>query len=298
MKKIAPKALFLLLIVALYFASDLYEKGLLLNQALPVPLLGWLFWALVAVAVIDLVVKPAAEFASLVRPRASGSDTLRADAERIHAQLEKARTENELYFAIGRELNKASPDADALRACISEYYGGIDGECTTIIKNYSWKTAMCVVFSRNTIVDAALMFFSQVKMAIALMKQHGRTPSPVFNVLCFFWIASNSALNGIFNQANAENVGELLGTFLAKQGMEDATMTKALSKLGSFAVEAMTAATTVYITGWIINMKLKGQQSELSAAELFKMRASARKALLADLNGSVREQLAPHAELI
>ena len=140
-------------------------------------------------------------------------------------------------------------------------YGGLDDKAKKTIMSYSWKVALCVVFSRNPMVDAVLMFFAQYWMALKLMMQYVYKPSPMFNVMCFFWIATNSVMNGIFSQATADNVGEIMGEYLSNSFLEDGLATKMLSKLGSSAVEAITAATTVYVTGWIVNRKLKGERS-------------------------------------
>lgn len=288
MKSIATKVFFLLLIVALYFLSDLFEKGMFLNQAFPVPVLGCLFWGLIAIVVIDLVIKPAIEFVKLTRARSGDTDKdIRKDAERIKELLKKQGAESPILEGLRKELLKQSTDRDTLKKLLAEYYDGLDEKAKKTIRSYSWKAALCVVFSRNPLVDAVLMFLAQYRMALELMMQYGFKPSPVFNILCFFWIATNSVLNGIFSQATADNVGEIMKEYL----LGDGGPTIVLSKLGSAAVEAMTAATTVYVTGWIVNRKLKGERSSVSVKELFAMRKTARKELLCDLTDDARKKI-------
>ena len=298
MKQFFKHGVLVLVLVALYVVADFYAKGKLLNTMLPVPVLGVLFWTALVLVVYDIVLKPAIEFAQLTHTKRNDEQALVQAAEAVMRTEGKKPEKSQLWWDIHNELQHISPDHAKLTSLVDSYYSGIGEAAVGIIKSYSWKAALCVVFSRNTVVDSFLLFLSQYKMAIALMKQYGYTSSPLFNVLCFFWIVSNSALNGIFSQANADNVGELIGDFLTTEGVEGGLMNKGLSKLGSFAVEALTAATTVYVTGWIINRKLKGDRSQIAVKELFKMRSEAKKALFGDLKDGVQEKIAAQSALV
>ena len=289
MKKFLQQCTLVLLLIGLYFASDLYEKGMLLNQALPVPVLGYLFWALLAFAVYDIVLAPTIAFTRMTHVKRDGSVDVISISRMILRQLEKNKREPELREKIRGELQ--IQNTEELKKLLDNYYDGLDEKAKKTIRSYSWKAALCVVFSRNPMVDAVLMFLAQYRMALELMMQYGFKPSPVFNILCFFWIATNSVLNGIFSQATADNVGEIMGEYLSTSFLEDGLATKFLSKLGSSAVEAMTAATTVYVTDWIVNRKLKGERSSVSVKELFAMRKTARKELLCDLTDDARKKI-------
>ena len=289
MKKFLRQCALVLVLVGLYFASDLYSKGVLLNDALPVPVLGWLFWGLFAFALYDIVLEPAFAFARLTRVQKD------ADAEKsaraLLRHLQSRKKDKTIQEQLRDELQKVPADKAALSALVRSYYAGIDTETSRIVKNYSWKAALCVVFSRNPFVDGLVMFFSQYKMAIELMKTYGFKPSPLFNVLCFSWITANSALNGIFSQASADTVGTILADYLKTSGIEDGFSSKALSHFGSSAVEAMTAATTMYVTGWIVSRKLKGDRGKIEIKELFEMRKKARRALLSDFGDGIRDEI-------
>ncbi|MCR5620850.1 MAG: hypothetical protein K6G18_03245 [Treponema sp.] len=295
MKKLLQQCALVLVLVALYFASDLYAKGRMLNQLLPIPILGYLFCGLLLFAAYDIVLKPIIEFWRMARVKRDGNIDVTKVARTIMRQLDKSGGAAELKGNLKEELRNGlqTQDTQRLHELIDRYYSDLDGNTAAIIRNYSWKTALCVVFSRNTVVDAVMMFISQYKMALELMKTYGFTPSPVFNVLCFFWIASNSMLNGVFSQANADTFGSIIRENLVDIGVEG-IMSKGLSKLGAFALEAMTAATTVYVTGWIVNRKLKGDRCAISVKELFELRSKARKALVCNLPVEIKDALGKH----
>ena len=284
-------------LVVLYCASDFYAKGALLNTALPVPLLGWLFWALLAFVVADAVVRPVVLFRRLTRAHGQSVENAAAAVRR---RLSEKGEKNELFWKINGELVKSLPKkspehaarAETLSRLVGEYYDSLSPDASKIIRKYSWKAALCVVFSRNGLVDGVLMFHAQVKMAMELMRLYGYRLSPLFNVLCFFWIASNSALNGIFSQAGADSVGEILGGMLSDGGLVgEGIKSQVAAKAGSFVVEALASATTVYVTGEIINRKLRGEAGNVSIKELFKMRRAGRAALLADIPEAAKENV-------
>lgn len=290
----------LMLVVALYFMSDFYQKGRSLNDMLPVPILGWLFWGLLIFAVYYIVLKPICSFIELTHIDATEEDDIWRVGEVVKRQIEKRDgSQSKDWWKIHNIVIVRNPDTEEeLRKCISEYYSGLDDSTAKIIQNYSWKAALCVVFSRNPFVDGLLMFFAQYKMALELMEKHGFKPAPLFNVLCFFWIASNSVLNSVFAQASADTVGNILSKFLTEQGLEEGVANKALSRLGSFAVEAMTAATTVYVTGWLLNRKLKGDHRKIEIEDLFTIRKEAKTALLKDVKDEARQKLEKQIEIV
>ncbi len=289
MKKCVWHCALVLLLGALYFSGEIYEKGKILNDSLPFPVLGFFFWILLIFAVFEIIVKPIFLFVKLTRKKEI--DVL-GEAKNIRKNLKKKNEKNDLFWNINEQLVLSIPKKskeykernDRLALFIKEYYAELSPQSAKIIKKYSWKAALCVVFSRNPLVDGLLMFFAQLKMALELMKLYGYKPSPIFNALCFFWIASNSALNGIFNQAGADSVGEILGGILSDGGLiEEGFQNKLVSKASSCVIEALTSATTVYVTGAIINRKLKGESKDLSIKELFRLRREGRIALLSDI---------------
>ena len=289
MRRLLWQCLVLAALVALYFASDLYEKGRLLNESLPVPVLGWLFWGLLAVAAFDMVVEPVLMFTRLTRLPDVG---VTKAAESARRALSRRGDRGDLFWRLNAELSRSLPRKSpefaererTLSALLEEYYGSLSPEAAGIIKRYSWRAALCVVFSRNPLVDALLMFLAQVRMAMELMRLYGYRLSPLFNVLCFFWIASNSALSGVFAQAGADSVGELMGELLTDGGLiEEGFQNKLVSRASSCVIEALTSATTVYVTGAVINRKLKGEMKSVTVRDLFRLRREGRAALLSDV---------------
>ena len=74
--------------------------------------------------------------------------------------------------------------------------------------------------------------------------------------------------------------------------VEGSLATSALSKTSSMAVEALTSATTVYLTGYVVLYKLQGKP-ELGIKELFKIRRTGRLSLLKEIPQSVNAKLSP-----
>lgn len=297
MKKLLKQCLLVLILIALYFASDFYAKGQILNSTLPVPVLGWIFWILLAFAAVDILIEPILSFRRLTRFR---EIDITKEAAIIRKRLDEKDSKNDLFWAINselvRSLPKKSPEYRAreekLSELVDEYYKRLSPEVSSVIKKYSWKAALCVVFSRNPLIDGVLMFLAQLKMAMELMKLYGFKLSPLFNILCFFWIASNSALNGIFNQAGADSVGEILSGMLSDGGLiEEGFQNRLAARASSCVIEALTSATTVYVTGAIINRKLKGEIKDMSIKELFKMRREGRAELLKDIPSAALENV-------
>ena len=218
----------------------------------------------------------------------------------IRKRLEEKNEKNDLFWAINAELVRAVPKKSAeysareekLSELVDEYYKAVSPDASRIIKKYSWKAALCVVFSRNPLIDGMLMFLAQLKMAMELMKLYGYKLSPLFNVLCFFWIASNSALNGIFSQAGADSVGDILGELLTDGGLiQEGLQNRLVSRASSCVIEALTSATTVYVTGAIINRKLRGEMKDVSIKDLFRLRREGRAALLSDIPAAALENV-------
>lgn len=287
MKKLFGQLFLVAVLVALYFISDFINKGQLLNSVLPIPVLGFVFWALLIYGIYDIILNPIFLFRKLTRYKEL---SVMEQSESICKILEKEKNElfwkfnSELIKVLPKESSEAQEREEKLSELISEYYGNISPASMKIIKMYSWKAALCVVFSRNNFIDGILMFFSQVKMAMELMRLYGYKLSPLFNICCFFWIASNSALNGIFTQATADSLGEIIGEMLSDGGfIEEGFQSKIASKASASLIEALTAATTIYVTGVIINRKLLGETKKLSISELFKIRRKGRVELIKDI---------------
>ena len=139
---------------------------------------------------------------------------------------------------------------------------------------------MCVVFSRNSFLDGLLILFAQMKMTVELSKLYGYKPSPLFNSLCFGWIATNSIMTGLFAQAGSEVVGEVIVDSLSNGDIVEGSLTKAIgSKMSSLFFEGLTSATTVYVTGHVVLMKLQGV-ADINIKTLFHLRKQGRLELI------------------
>ena len=283
MKQLFRQGFLILVLIALYFAAKLYAQGRFLNEMLPIPILSWLFYAVVLFALYKIILQPIIEFRQLTRADRSGSSDIVTEAEYIRRQLEK-KGKDEDYWKINDELNRLEKNEEVLADLTSKYYEKLSSEASETITQYSWKAALCVVFSRNNFIDGVLMLFAQLKMAMKLMELYGYKLSPLFNMLCFFWIATNSAMNGIFSQATADSVGDVFADMLLDGGIiTEGLSSKLIARMSSFILEALTAATTVHVTGIIINRKLRGERKNITIKELFKIRRESWLKLLNEL---------------
>lgn len=289
MKSFMKVCALILLLAGLRFASDVESAVRFMNRLLPFPVLGSLYLLLLAVLLYDLVLAPLIAYARLPRVKRGGNTDVLGLSRMIMRQLERSGKEPGLKEQFRDALQ--IQDTEKLCALVDSYYGGLDGDTARIIRNYSMNTALCVVASRNPLLDAVAMFVGQYRLSLELMRLYGFKPSPVFNFLSLFWIAGSSAANGIFGQATADGAGEIFEEFLCGSVLEDGVVSDVLSKLGAFAVEAMTAATTVYVTGWVVNRKLKGESASIPVRELFKMRKEARRELFGSFTGSLKTKL-------
>ena len=279
----------ILLLAGLRFASDVGTAVQFMNKLLPFPVLGGLYLLLLAVLLYDLVLAPLVAYARLPRVKRDGNTDVLGLSRMIMRQLERSGKEPGLTEQFRDALQ--IQDAERLCVLVDGYYGGLDGDTARIIRNYSMNTALCVLVSRNPALDAVAMFVGQYRLSLELMRLYGFKPSPVFNFLSLFWIAGSSIANGIFGQATADSAGEIFEEFLCDSVLEDGLVSKVLSKLGASAVEAMTAATTVYVTGWVVNRKLKGESASIPVGELLKMRKEARRALFGNFADSLKTKL-------
>jgi len=310
MKPIVKHLLLILLLIALYFATDFLAKGFILNNLTPYPILGTAFWLLLIYIIFEILVRPVIQFRRL---KSKQQIDITTQAQKIKKELEPFKNKNieeSLQSKIYHDLDdnglqtsiaKGSEDyknrEEKLLPIVNQYFDLINEsknkEAKKIIHTYSWSAALCVVFSRNSFIDGLLMLIAQMKMTVELSKLYGYKPSPLFNTLCFSWIATNSILTGLFAQAGADAVGEVMVEALTDGDLVEGSLaTSALSKTSSIAVEALTSATTVYLTGYVVLYKLQGKP-ELGIKELFKIRRSGRLSLLKEIPQSVNAKLSP-----
>lgn len=303
MKPIFKHLILLLILAGVYFAADFLEKGIILNDITPYPVLGIVFWVLLLYIVFVVVIQPIIQFRKLKNIK---SVDVEKAAKKIHKQLENHKFEDKdkeehwqsrIWHSINDELvTKRDNDPERkqrLTALIEEYnqHNGKAQKAKKIINKYSWSAALCVVFSRNSFLDGLLILFAQLNMTVEIAKLYGYKPSPMFNALCFGWIATNSIITGLFSQAGAEAVGDVFADSLTNGDFLEGGLTSTiLSKTSGMVVEGLAAATTVYVTGNIVLLHLQGSP-EIKLKNLFQLRMEGRKELLTDIPKAAKEKL-------
>ena len=307
MKPIFKHLILLLILAGVYFAADFLEKGIILNDITPYPILGIVFWVLLLYIVFVVVIQPIIQFRKL--KTINGGDVNKA-AKKLHKQLESYKfkdknKEENWQSRIWHDINEillTKPENDPerktqLAALIEEYvktdnqHNGKAEKAKKIINKYSWSAALCVVFSRNSFLDGLLILFAQLNMTVEIAKLYGYKPSPMFNTLCFCWIATNSIITGLFSQAGAQAVGDVFADSLTNGDIIEGGLTSTLlSKTSGMVVEGLAAATTVYVTGNIVLLHLQGIP-EIQLETLFRLRRRGRIELLKEIPRNVAEKL-------
>lgn len=306
MKPIFKHLILLLILAGVYFAADFLEKGIILNDITPYPVLGIVFWVLLYIVFV-VVIQPIIQFRRLKNIK---SVDVEQAAKKIHKQLENHKFEDKdqeehwqsrIWHSINDELvTKRDNDPERkqrLTALIEEYiktdnqHNGKAEKAKKIINKYSWSAALCVVFSRNSFLDGLLILFAQLNMTVEIAKLYGYKPSPMFNALCFGWIATNSIITGLFSQAGAEAVGDVFTDSLTNGDIIEGGLTSTiLSKTSGMVVEGLAAATTVYVTGNIVLLHLQGSP-EIKLETLFRLRRRGRLELIKEIPVNVAEKL-------
>lgn len=285
------------LILIAYFGADIIEKGHALNNATPWPVLGWMLWIALLLFVWHWLLHPIFSFIALKNTaNCTSKDKLKA---------------------VQRYL-KHLPKGDALRAqwtpkCQNALVGNNKQEqldflvrfsevdprsriASETIKKYSLGASVAVVFSRNNMVDGIIMLVTQGKLVVELARLAGYKPSPVFNSLCFSWILANSVLNALFVQNASGAAGDMAATAIGEMMMspEEIGADFAGTKLCAFTIstllEALVAASTVYVTGHIFLRKLQlehAPKEEGRLQELIGLRRQARKELGVEILKSI-----------
>ena len=307
MKPIFKHLILLLILAGVYFAADFLEKGIILNDITPYPIFGIVFWVLLLYIVFVVVIQPIIQFRKL--KTINGGDVNKA-AKKLHKQLEAYKfkdknNEENWQSRIWHDINEillTKPENDPerktqLAALIEEYvktdnqHNGKAEKAKKIINKYSWSAALCVVFSRNSFLDGLLILFAQLNMTVEIAKLYGYKPSPMFNTLCFCWIATNSIITGLFSQAGAQAVGDVFADSLTNGDIIEGGLTSTLlSKTSGMVVEGLAAATTVYVTGNIVLLHLQGIP-EIQLETLFRLRRRGRIELLKEIPRNVAEKL-------
>lgn len=292
------------LIILAYFASDIIAKGQTLNSLTPIPILGYALWAGILWLIWYLVISPILQFASL--KRAAHTNPLK-QTRRALKKLQRYKTEDEnhplrqSYWNLYNTLESRLPEPEKRRQLLEHLHNyraqsGINRKARQHILLYSRLAALGVVFSRNSLIDGLILLLLQMRLIISLATLYGYKPSPIFNSLCFGWVAGNSLIIALLGQGSAAQVGNALGSEFAEciaelmTGEDEAMLltadgigTKFMQSTISAMIEALMSATAVYVTGHIFLRLLEREGEHISLQNLIQLRREGRLAIGKDI---------------
>ncbi len=296
------------IVLLIYLGADVIDKGNALNELTPYPVLGYVFWGLIALFLYWQVVGPIVNFCRLTSiVSAEPRSRARAAMRNIRDWRQDARRErkddyrryDDLYDSLHNACS--SRDAAAMQRLLAEYAEQPDllpARCRDLIINYCQISALTVVVSRNKWLDGAALLFLQLRLLIALAQLHGGKPSPVFNALCFGSVIANSfvyvVINGLLYGNGGLMVTELVDDIADllvddpevqyKAGNSAANILPVVGKAFSGVVdvlarptlEAALAASNVYVCGHLFLRRLQGESRMLGFKEVVAMRRKGR----------------------
>ena len=296
------------IVLLIYLGSDLIDKGNALNELTPYPVLGYVFWGLIAIFLYWQVVGPIVSFCRLTtivsaEPRSRARAAMRNIRDWRQQTRRERKDDYRRYDALYDSLHNAcsSRDAAAMQRLLAEYADQPDllpARCRELIINYCQISALTVVVSRNKWLDGAALLFLQLRLLIALAQLHGGKPSPVFNALCFGAVIANSfvyvVINGLLYGNGGLMVTELVDDIADllvddpevqyKAGNSAANILPVVGKAFSGVVdvlarptlEAALAASNVYVCGHLFLRRLQGESRMLGFKEVVAMRRKGR----------------------
>ncbi len=287
----------LLLLALAYFGADIVDKGNALNAMTPVPVLGYVLWGGLAIALWFLLLQPIVQFYNL---RRVGRESLRRQVRRASRVLRAYRHEPETseLRQLGEEFSAAPRDFESLEGrngwqeLLARYRQAMHGRAHDTILGYCKAAGVGVVFSRNNMLDGLILLAMQMRLVIALACIYGYKPSPVFNACCMGWIAVNSLIaaltRGAVEDLSATAADTMLELVLGSDELATASTEIVATKAGlqitvQILIEAIMAGTAVYITGRLFLWKLENEGREVSLKTLLELRAEGRRELAGNL---------------
>ncbi len=286
-----------LLLLLAYFGADLVDKGNALNEMTPYPVLGYVLWASIALALWFLLLQPIIQFCNL---RRAGKESLPRQARRAARVLRAYRHEPEgsELRQLAEEFRAAPRDFSTLEGrngwqeLLARYRQAIHGRAHDTILGYCKAAGVGVVFSRNNLLDGLILLAMQVRLVIALARTYGYKPSPVFNACCLGWIALNSLIaaltRGAVEDLSTTAADTMLELVLGSDELATASTEIVATKAGlqitvQILIEAIMAGTAVYITGRLFLWKLENEGREVTLKTLLELRAEGRRELAGNL---------------
>lgn len=310
------------ILLLLYLGADVVDKGVALNSMTRYPLLGYLFWGIVACFLYWQVVAPVLSFYRLT-PLRSAEPAKRATVamralRRWRAEARAAgRADCDKFEELYASLHNArsagdKPLLDKLLAEYAEQEELLPRRSRELIRNYCQIAALAVVVSRNKWLDGAALLFLQLRLVVALAQLHGGKPSPVFNALCFGAVLANSFVYVIINgllygnggmmvTELVDDIAELLVDDPEVQYKAGNTATGILPIVGkAFAgvvdvlakptLEAALAASNVYVCGHLFLRRLQGEARMLGFKEVVALRRKGRVEIFRGVTEALRNK--------
>ncbi len=300
-----------LLAAILYFASDIYERGLMLNEATPWPFLGYGLWLLIAGLLWQLLIGPLVAFFRLsCSPKRSLKDQLHraVRATRDFDEAEQGDPRRELHATLFKaerdELWSTAKGRVQVLGLLERYRELTDKsrDERELIRRYSVAAGIGVVFSRNSFLDGLILLVMQMRLVIDLAKSRGYKPSPVFNLCCLGWVLTNSLVMAL-TQGLIENAAETGMKYLAELVLTPEDFAAFIPGLppnsARLATQAVFAGASVYITGRLFLDQLKREGQKLTMTSLMTLRAQCRAELFAGVRDELKARLfgmSPRAE--
>ncbi len=207
----------LTLLLLAWFAADIVDKGQVLNQLTPKPILGWVLWGLCALVLWWLFLYPLIQFCMLRSVHdASLGKRLKLACARMRPYRGQGDSHPEqaaLYDELCNACTNGREDDEAVRLLVRyQAIGDHPRKARKLILRYSKAAGIAVVFSRNSLVDAVALAVVQMKMVIELARLYGYKPSPVFNTLCFFWVLAHSIIFALTSGAAANMAADAVSS--------------------------------------------------------------------------------------
>ncbi len=308
MKNFLTNSIVWAVIVAVaYFATDIIDKGLVLNNLTPFPFLGYALWLAIAMVLWMLFFQPLISFCRLgsageFSPEAQLNQVLKALASYRSASEGDPRRELfvALYYAKEKRLYKTKEGREELSVLMERYHALLNTseQERKLIRSYSTAAGIGVVFSRNSLLDGIVVLVMQLRLVIALAKLRGYRPSPVFNLCCLSWVLTNSLVTALA-QGTLDEMVEAGADYIVELIFDPEDAASALSIIPkttlNLATQAVLAGTSLYITGTLFQWRLNRDAAKLTMNTLLELRRQGRKemgkalmtALLKKAKGSI-----------
>lgn len=298
MKTTLKTSVWLTFLISLWFISDILDKGQSLNELTPYPVLGYVLWGIYLWAAWIFILYPLYQF---TRIRSLAAHTpeqyqqlwlhrLKAYADVADPTDETAKKYSNAYWDLNNAISNANDAAIEKAISHCESLGDPQRkQARALIMQYSRIAGISVVFSRNNLVDGICLLVLQAKLVVKLAALYGYKPNPLFNILCFCWVITNSLSYTLLHESatgladSLADGAEDMITAAFNDSIEDSASTSAESIsnivdsvpfVGKIAanlttiilkptIEAVMAGSTVYITGHIFLHRLTRDAGKL-----------------------------------